>query len=112
MSLSPSGYIGPPVTTHTWLRPLYRWLKGMGGVVLSPTGVVLDYQVGVTGAALGFYGNTGTLQPTGVGSTGGGSGGVTGTTFFDMRSNGGTGVNYYTFNDLVLDLKNQGLIAK
>lgn len=101
---TPTGYIGVPITTHQWLQPLYRWLGGKGVTAAasfgSPTG------------RLGFFGASGIQQPTGIGSTGGAAaGGPTGTTFFDMRSNGGTGTNYYTFNDVVLDLKRLGLLA-
>lgn len=108
---TPTGYIGPPITTHQWLQPLYRWLKGVGGVQLSASGTALSFRT-PTGIALGFYGASGIGQPSGAGSTGSApGGGATGSTFFDFRSNGGTGTNYYTFTDLVFDLKRQGLIA-
>lgn len=91
-----------PRTTHQWLQPLYNFLDGK-----------TSRPLGVSTGFFGVYGVTGIKQPTGVGSTGSAAlGGVTGTTFFDMRSNGGTGTNYYTLTDLVADLKAQGLIAK
>lgn len=92
-----------PRTTHTWLSPLYNTLEGK---------VVRPLQLGSATGFLGFYGVSGIQRPTGVGSTGGAvAGGPTGTTFFDQRSNGGTGTNYYTLNDLVLFLKRNGLLT-
>jgi len=114
---NPTGYAGPPITTHQWLQPLYHWLKGWGtaSVFTGPTGARFPaaVQFGFPTGILGFYGATGTLQPTGLGSTGSAAGGgVTGTTFFDIRSNGGTGANYYTLTDIVNALKLEGLLAK
>lgn len=90
--------MGVPVTTHQWLKPLYDTLNGKGSRPLnfgSPTGV------------MGFYGSTGIARPTGIGA----SLGITGTTFFDARTNGGTGTQFYTLNDLVLLLKRRGDIT-
>lgn len=95
--------IGPWRTTHQWLKPLYAVLGGVGIIPLqlgSPTGVI------------GFYGASGIRQPTGLGVTGSAAlGGVTGATFFDLRTNGGTGAQYYTLTDVVNILKREGLIA-
>lgn len=101
--------MGVPRTTHTWLKNLYNFLDGKS---LSPTGLAITMFGSPTGQ-LGFYGVTGAKQPTGLGTTGSAAlGGVTGTTFFDLRTNGGTGTQYYTLTDLVADLKLQGLLAK
>lgn len=90
-------------TTHQWLAPLYAIL---GGRVVTPL------QLGSATSYIGFYGVSGIQRPTGIGSTGGAvAGGPTGTTYFDQRSNGGTGTNYYTLNDLVLFLKRNGLLT-
>src|SRR5262249_43101000 len=103
-----TGYAGVPITTHQWLQPLYSWL---GGKSRSPTGLAPMAIRSATGA-MGFYGNTGIKQPTGLGTTGSGpGGGVTGSSFFDLRSNGGTGTNFYTFTDIVNILKKRGDIA-
>lgn len=104
MALGP----GIPRTTHTWLKPLYDVLQGKqkaGG----PAGLNFGSPTGV----MGFYGATGIAQPTGVGMTGSAVlGGVTGATFFDFRTNGGTGTQFFTFTDVVNALKLQGLLAK
>lgn len=98
-----------PRTTHQWLRNLYNYLDGKSA---SPTGVAFASFGSPTGT-LGFFGATGSKQPTGLGVTGSAAlGGVTGTTFFDLRTNGGTGTQYYTLTELVMDLKAQGLLAK
>jgi hypothetical protein len=129
--LAPTGYAGVPITTHSWLKPLYKWLGGVGDVVLGFSGgsgasgvlpSILGARPGRTAPVvsvgnatgiLGFYGSTGIGQPSGVGSTGSAvGGGATGTSFFDFRTNGGTGANYYTLTDVVNDLKMQGLLAK
>jgi hypothetical protein len=93
-----------PRTTHQWLQPLYNVLDGHASRPLqlsSPTGIV------------GFFGASGIKQPTGLGVTGSAAaGGVTGTTFFDLRTNGGTGTNYYTLTDVVADLKGLGILAR
>lgn len=119
--IAPTGYQGPPITTHTWLQPLYRWLKG-DLVQLNASGVAVGARIGgalpavqlgnATGI-VGFYGSTGIARPgTGFGITGSASlGSATGTTFFDFRTNGGTGTAYYTLTELVADLKGQGLIT-
>lgn len=96
--------IGPWRTTHQWLRPLYAVLGGAG---LTPL------QLGSPTSVLGFYGASGIKQPTGVGVTGSAAlGGATGTTYFDFRTNGGSGAQYYTLTDVVLDLKALGILAR
>jgi hypothetical protein len=92
-----------PRTTHTWLVPLYNTLEGK---------VVRPLQLGSATGFIGFFGVSGIVRPAAFGSTGGAvAGGPTGTTFFDMRSNGGTGTNYVTFNDVVLYMKRLGLLT-
>ena len=107
-----------PRTTHQWLKPLYNYLDN-GVKVTVPSGAsgiangawlgsnVLDTQIANATGAVGFYGSTGILRPTGLSSTAG----ATGVTFFDQRSNGGTGANFYTLADLVAILKSRGDIA-
>lgn len=112
-----TGYAGPPITTHKWLQPLYAFLRGFGTAsqYTGPTGMLAPstVQFGTPTMTIGFFGATGTKQPTGLGSTGSAAGGgATGSTFFDQRWNGGTGTNYYTVNDIVNALKSEGLLAK
>lgn len=114
---APTGYAGVPITTHEWLQPLYHWLRGWGSasVFTGPTGARFPaaLSIGMPTGILGFFGATGVQQPTGLGATGSAAGGgVTGSTFFDIRSNGGTGANYYTITDVVNALKGEGLLAK
>lgn len=91
-------------TTHQWLQPLYAIL---GGRAVTPL------QLGSATSYLGFYGTSGIKQPTGLGVTGSAAlGGATGTSFFDFRTNGGTGTQYFTFTDVVNALKLNGLLAK
>lgn len=93
-----------PRTTHQWLRPLYDALDGHAKRPL---------QFGSPTSYFGVYGVSGAIQYVGVGSTGtAAGGGPTGSSFFDQRSNGGTGTNYYTLTDIVQALKGVGIIAK
>jgi hypothetical protein len=88
-----------PRTTHTWLEPFYDVLEGKTARSLSlgsPTGY------------LGFFGASGGRQL----STG--TAGITGWTGLGSPSgihwfNGGTGA-YYTNSDVVLALKNIGVL--
>jgi hypothetical protein len=90
-------------TTHQWLKPFW---DALGGRVAQPL------QLSSATGFLGFYGVSGIQRPNSFGTTGGAAaGGPTGTTFFDMRSNGGTGTNYVTFNDMVLYMKRLGLLT-
>lgn len=93
--------IGPFRTTHTWLKPLYAIL---GGAAVTPL------SLGSPTSIIGLYGVTGIKQPTGLGASGGTTGGASGG--IDVRSNGGTGTNYYSLSDLVLILKARGDIAR
>jgi hypothetical protein len=82
-----------PRTTHQWLQPFYR-------AFVSPTGI------------LGVFGATGSTRLTALGLTGSAAqGGMTGTTFFDFRTNGGTGTNYVNFTELVGWAKRIGFLA-
>jgi len=87
-------------TTHQWLKPLYAILSGVSPVPL---------QLGSPTSYLGVYGASGIQRPTGLGSFAGGTGGASGG--LDVRSNGGTGAQFYTFSDLVLILKRRGDIT-
>lgn len=113
-----------PRTTHTWLKPLYNYLDN-GVAAITPSGAsgiastawlgayVPQSVVGNATGTIGVYGASGILQPTGLGMTGSATlGGPTGTTFFDFRTNGGTGAQYYSFTDIVNILKLRGDIAK
>jgi hypothetical protein len=92
-----------PRTTHPWLQPFYNALEGKKSRPL---------QLGSASGAMGFYGASGIQRPTGIGATGSAAGGgVTGTSFFDLRTNGGTGVQYYTLSDIVAILKLRGDIT-
>lgn len=87
-----------PRTTHTWLQPLYNALEGKKARPLqlgSPTG------------ALGLYGASGILRPTGLGAITA----STGLSGYDTKSNGGTGTQFYSLQDLVLILKLRGDIT-
>lgn len=102
---------------HTWLRPLYDWLVGFGGVVgASGAGIAqigfqgAGAQVGGPTAIVGFYGASALAQPQ---ASAGGTNGYTGPSGFAiLGSNGGIGTKTYYLSDLVADLKNLGLIAK
>lgn len=88
-----------PRTTHQWLQALYDRLEGKSSQPLnlgSPTGL------------LGFYG------ATGVARLATGTAGITGWTGAGATSaftwiNGGSGT-YYTPSDVVLALKNVGIL--
>ena len=86
-----------PRTTHQWLQPLYDALEGKK---LRPL------QLGGPTGALGLYGASGILQPTGLGA----SAGWTGSTAIP-KTNGGTGTQFYSLSDLVLIMKLRGDIA-
>lgn len=106
-----------PRTGHQWLQPLYNCLQGKAGLSPSgPSGIAPPLIFGGPTAIMGVYGQSGTRQPTGLGSTGsapgGGLTGLAGASAFDLRTNGGTGTNYYTFNDVVNSLKLIGILAK
>lgn len=89
-----------PRTTHQWLQPLYNFLEGK---------VSRHLQFGSSTGVIGLYGSTG-LAPILASGTAGitgwtGPGSPSGILWF----NGGTG-NYYTQNDIVLALKNIGIL--
>lgn len=92
-------------STHQWLKPLYDELDGR-----TPRPVQLSSSTGY----LGVFGASGTTRmPTGFGFTGGAAqGGATGTTFFDFRTNGGTGAAYYNFTELVGYFKRLGWLPQ
>lgn len=122
-----------PRTTHQWLAPLYGHLEkvvdfgapsgysGMQGVHFGRS--VPIAQVGNATGVVGFFGNTGiapiatgggglfgatNLSVSGIAATGMGNSGL----YFHLGRaawNGGTGTPY-TVNDLVLQLKNLGII--
>ncbi len=88
-----------PRTTHQWLQPLYDFLsgKGTGFTTLgSSTGVIGLY--GATGAARIATGTNSVLGTSSVGNSG-----------ILSVANGGTGT-YYNENDIVLALKNLGVL--
>lgn len=109
-----------PTTTHQWLRPLYLYLQGtigafqptgatgMNGFALQLGNAVPQTDIGNPTGILGFYGATGIQQPTGTGSFAG----TTAASGYDVRSNGGSGTNVYSFGDVVAALKGQGLLAR
>jgi hypothetical protein len=93
-----------PVTTHQWLKPLYTTLN-------SPTGIPAFY--GMTGAKQVATGGNGVIAATnlsvsGIAATGLGASGF----FYALAAagfNGGSG-NVYTLNDVVVALKNIGIL--
>ncbi len=110
-----------PRTTHGtygWLGPIYDYMDALGSVV-TPSGAsgipnaiwagktVRGTMVSNATGLFGLYGSTGILRPTGLGA----SGGTTGASGFDLRSNGGTGTQFYTLTDLVAILKSRGDIT-
>lgn len=91
----------PPVTTHTWLGPLYQYL--------GTTGPSAYLRYLAAGAPTAFGGFSGLQQFTGA--TGGGLAGGTGVGIFaGTVFNGGTGTGQYTLNDVVLQLKRLGIL--
>lgn len=109
---------GVPRTTHTWLKALYNYLdleiagiypSGASGIP-NATWVgkgVAAVQIGNASGIIGLYGSTGLARPTGLGATAG----TTGLSGFDLRSNGGTGTQFYSLNDLVAIMKSRGDIT-
>jgi len=122
----------PPVTTHQWLQPLYKWLKGVGGAVLTASGTAQaswlgqnssTVRIGNATGVIGLYGYSGLPQvATGgagiysasyLGVSGWASTGVGNSGLFTFLShfadNGGTGTPY-TLSDVVRELKNIGAL--
>jgi len=97
--------MGASGTKQLWAGSLFPGAANQP-LAIGPTNTAW-LGLGPTSAALGFFGVSGCFQPSGAGVTGG----ATGTTFFDARSNGGTGSQYYTHADLVLVFKRLGLLA-
>ena len=93
-----------PITTHQWLKPLYNTLN-------SPTGIPAFY--GMTGAKQVATGGNGifaatNLSVSGIAATGMAASGL----YYHLAAaafNGGTG-NVYSVNDVVLSLKNIGIL--
>lgn len=106
--------------THQWLKPLFDYLDKLGGVDLGSSGLgsvprgaqygvsVPITQVSNATGVLGFYGSTGISQGTAAGATAGstGSSGV-----YFHRTNGGTGTNFYTLDDVIAYMKSRGDLA-
>ena len=105
-----------------WMGPLYRALiKAIGYVVPSgasgiPSMVRLGegiptVAVGNATGSLGWYGTTGIPKSlaVGLGNTGGTTGVASGA--YALRSNGGTGTNFYTLDDLVAIGKMNGSLT-
>ena len=63
------------------------------------------------GDKIGFFGGTPVSQPSSAGNTHTVAAGATTTVFTNTTFDGGTGTTAYTVGDLVLALKNLGLIA-
>lgn len=83
-------------TTHTWLQPLYN---NLDGITKNPFGVATSVH--------GFYGQTGIPQiSTGTASLNNATGG-SGMLWY----NGGSGA-FYNTNDIVLQLKNLGILKR
>lgn len=90
-----------PRNTHTWLKALYDRLEGK-----TAASLVLGSSTGV----IGLYGASGTARlATGTAGITGvtGAGGNTGPSVWWF--NGGSG-NYYRIDDLVVALKNAGVL--
>jgi len=96
--------LGSSGTKAIWAGGVYP--GATASLAIGPTNTA-QVGIGTTGVPVGFFGATGIARASGAGITGG----ATGTTFFDARSNGGTGTNFYTHADLVLILKQLGLLA-
>ncbi len=109
-----------PVTTHQWLTPLYKWLNGQGSRSMgfgSSTGLMGFY--GSTGLAprvasglIGLY--AGAASPTAVaGLSGFAATGMGASGFYTFLGaagfNGGTG-SLYGLNDVIVALKNVGIL--
>lgn len=125
---------GVPRTTHQWLKPLYNYIDN-GVKTTVPSGAsgianatwlgsnVIVSQVGNATGLVGFYGATGYTQiqaSTGInlGATSAGVSGVAATglgasgLFYSLARaafNGATGT-VYTINDIVVQLKNMGIL--
>ncbi len=91
-----------PRTTHTWLRPFYDCLEGK---------TTRQLQLGSPTGTIGLYGATGVRSQLATGTAGitgvTGAGGMT--AFSQVWINGGTG-SYYTLSDVVVALKNVGIL--
>lgn len=87
-------------TTHTWLKPVW---DNLDGLTSRPLGVATSVH--------GFYGQTGIAQLAT------GTAGITGLTgigasgFGSVWFNGGSGA-YYTLSDVVVALKNVGILKR
>jgi hypothetical protein len=94
--------MGLPRTTHPWLQPFYDALDGSG---------TRQVQLGSSTGTVGLYGATGIAGRLSTGTAG--ITGITGagnmTDFSMVWISGGTG-NFYRLDDIVIALKNCGIL--